>query len=84
MKSIDTLRILYQRFVNKSPKAYKVVTNILMVAAFIVGLPELLHQFDIDLPGRLDSYLAKAVSFSALVIAFATKLTVDDKTVLKK
>lgn len=84
MKSIDILRILYQRFVNKSPKVYKIVTNILMVAAFIVGLPELLHQFDIDLPGRFDSYLAKAVAISALIIAFATKLTLEDKSVLKK
>lgn len=84
MKSIAVLQILYKRFINASPKGYKIITNILVAAGFIVGLPELLHQFDIDLPGRFDSYLAKAVSFSALLIALFTKLTVEDKSTLKK
>lgn len=83
MKSIAILQILYKRFINASPKAYKIITNILVAAGFIVGLPELLHQFDIDLPVRLDSLLAKLVSGAALFIAIFTKLTVEDKSTLK-
>jgi hypothetical protein len=83
MKSIAILQILYKRFINASPKGYKIITNILVAAGFIVGLPELLHQFDIDLPGRFDSILAKIVSGAALLIAIFTKLTVEDESTLK-
>lgn len=77
MKNLSILQQLVARLKAKSPKLFQVITTISTIAAFVMGIPELLEQFSITLPEVVQPLASKAVAICSLIVAFISALTVD-------
>lgn len=65
----------------KSPKFFKVIQTIALVAGLVTGVPALLEYFDVVLPAALEVIANKAVSIASFVALFIASLTVDPKVI---
>lgn len=80
MNNLNFFRSLYIRWISASPKHAKLATNILVILGVVVGLPEFLAMFHIEVPLLLAPYVSKIISVAALCLSILAKLTVEDKT----
>lgn len=84
MQVTDFLVDLVRRFLAKTPKFFKWVQVISLVAALVTGLPGFLETVGIALPEKLAVLQNKVVAIAALVSAFVAQLAVSDSSATKK
>ena len=77
MESFGILQELYARYVAKSPKLFRIITNISLICVFITGLPEMLELLNIELPENISFIKNKVILVASIVSALISKLTVD-------
>ena len=72
------IKEMIQRWGQKSPWIFKVISWISAITAAVAGLPGLLQMFNIVLPAPFDALANKTVAISAVVALFISGLTVKD------
>jgi hypothetical protein len=72
----NVIRALYCRWISKSPKNAKHLTNISIALAVIIGMPEFLDYLEIQVPHVLAPAVSKLASLAGMISAILFKLTV--------
>jgi hypothetical protein len=76
------LKELIQRFFAKSPKFFKIIQVVSMVAFVVTGLPDLIAETGIVLPDYIVAIQNKVIAVASIVSFIISKLTVVDATQL--
>jgi hypothetical protein len=76
------LKELIQRFFAKSPKFFKIIQVLSMLAFVVTGLPDLIAETGIVLPDYIVSIQNKVIAVASIVSFIISKLTVVDATQL--
>lgn len=71
------LQEFFQRLRKKSPTFFKIISTISAVVALLSGLPGLLQELHINLPGWAEIFQNRIVAICSTVAFFISKLTVD-------
>lgn len=75
---------LGQRFLSKTPKFFKIVRLLGIIAGIVTGIPALLESNGVILPDALLPISSKLVSICGWVVAFVAQLTTTDSGILNK
>jgi hypothetical protein len=80
---ITFLQELFMRLSAKSPKFFKVIQFVSLLAAAVTGLPGLLQEMNINLPDWAEVLQNKSVAWASATSLFISMLTVQAKPVSK-
>lgn len=84
MDTLSWLQQLIARWQAKSPKGFKIITNIALVCGLITGIPMMATALGLEIPEVISPVLQKIIFYAALVGGIIAKLTVSTPAATEK
>lgn len=75
---LSFLQEFFQRLKKKSPTFFKIISITAAAVAILSGLPGLIQELHIHLPGWAEIFQNRIVAICSTVAFFISKLTVDE------